>query len=652
MTSAWKRVFSIALVLCLLLAAVPVYALALEPEDFTDSRDILVKQLKDDLGAHKSHIALYYKTFYKLTEDDVKSLFADALIKDSSVGNSSGYLGDYLLFSVADVSINVEYTVQDIYIYNKISYDVTYFSTDEQEARMREKAEEMNAAMLNQTKNDYQRFKWIYDYVREHVSLENNDHGSAYSAVMEGKTNSYGAAALVYCLALNSGMDARIVTGSAGDRVHGWNLVRVYDRWYVLDLSCGRFMEGSDHFGDHAPDAYYLEEAFTARYPVAAADFDAATVAKGTLDNGLSWNYDAAKAALTISGNGPMQDFLLQSYANGLQIVSRPWDRYVGEGAAYIVGEGVTSVGENAFYNVLFDSIELASTVQTIGAGAFRSSRGTAIALPEGITVIPEQAFKDSWIMEVRIPASVERIEQGAFSGCARLAELHLPAGLKALGDGVCDGCRSLRKVLFDGDEAAWKAVKLGANNQNIREVLKNGSGGFFDVPEGEWFYAPVTWAAERNITGGIGNGKFGSYEGCTRAQVVTFLWAASGRPEPVSTDNPFTDVAEDAWYLKPVLWAVENGITQGVSETEFAPDRTCTRAQIVTFLYAAAGKPEVGTDNPFTDVSESDWFLAPVLWAAEKDVTGGIAEGLFGPNDVCTRAQVVTFLYKVFAGK
>ncbi|MBR4078376.1 MAG: S-layer homology domain-containing protein, partial [Oscillospiraceae bacterium] len=175
------------------------------------------------------------------------------------------------------------------------------------------------------------------------------------------------------------------------------------------------------------------------------------------------------------------------------------------------------------------------------------------------------------------------------------------------------------------------------------------GSGGFFDVPQTAWFYAPVNWAAERNVTGGVGNGRFGAYDGCTRAQVVTMLWAANGKPEPKSANNPFTDVAGNAWYAKAVLWAVENGITTGVSDTMFGPDRTCTRAQIVTFLYAAAKKPPISGENPFKDVGESDWFLIPVLWAAEEGVTGGIGEGKFGPNDVCTRAQVVTFLHKVF---
>ena len=208
------------------------------------------------------------------------------------------------------------------------------------------------------------------------------------------------------------------------------------------------------------------------------------------------------------------------------------------------------------------------------------------------------------------------------------------------MGEAVADGCRSLRKVLFLGDEGAWKAVALGSGNQKLNDLLRNGSGGFFDVPETEWFHAPVKWAAERNVTGGVGGGRFGANDGCTRAQVVTFLWAANGKPEPKNADNPFTDVAEDAWYLKPVLWAVENGITTGISDTEFGPDRTCTRGQIVTFLYAAAEKPAVDAENPFEDVAASDWYLKPVLWAAAEGVTGGIGEGKFGPNDVCTRAQ------------
>jgi len=173
----------------------------------------------------------------------------------------------------------------------------------------------------------------------------------------------------------------------------------------------------------------------------------------------------------------------------------------------------------------------------------------------------------------------------------------------------------------------------------------------FTDVTESDWFFEPVLWAVQEGVTGGKTETTFAPNEGCTRAQVVTFLWAANGKPEPTS-ENPFTDVANDAWYLKPVLWAVEQGITTGVTATEFGPDQTCTRAQIATFLWAANGKPAVSGKSEFSDVADTDWYAAPIIWAKENDVTGGIGNGKFGPNDTCTRAQVVTFLKKVYANK
>ena len=173
----------------------------------------------------------------------------------------------------------------------------------------------------------------------------------------------------------------------------------------------------------------------------------------------------------------------------------------------------------------------------------------------------------------------------------------------------------------------------------------------FIDVSPSDWFANSVLWAVENNITGGIGNGKFGPNDPCPRAQVVTFLWAANGKPEPQSTTNPFIDVPNNAWYLKPVLWAVEHDITGGTSHNTFSPDQKCTRAQIVTFLFASVGKPSVSGSSTFADVSNSDWFAAPVIWAKENNITGGIAANLFGPMDTCTRSQVVTFLYKVYGG-
>ena len=171
--------------------------------------------------------------------------------------------------------------------------------------------------------------------------------------------------------------------------------------------------------------------------------------------------------------------------------------------------------------------------------------------------------------------------------------------------------------------------------------------GGFADVASSDWFYAPVQWAVENGITSGLSDTEFGPYATCTRGQVVTFLWAAAGRPEPTATTNPFSDVAESDWFYKPVLWAVENGITSGLSETVFGAYDPCTRGQVMTFLYASAGRPELNAaDSPFANVTEGDWFRTPVLWAVENKITSGLSADSFGAYDPCTRGQIVTFLY------
>ena len=130
----------------------------------------------------------------------------------------------------------------------------------------------------------------------------------------------------------------------------------------------------------------------------------------------------------------------------------------------------------------------------------------------------------------------------------------------------------------------------------------------------------------------------------------MTFLWRAAGSPEPEGTENPFTDVKANSFYCKAVLWAVENGITAGTSETTFSPGRTCTRAEAVTFLWHALGDREAeGTDNPFRDVKTSDYFCQAVLWAVGEGVTSGTAPDRFSPGSLCTRAQILTFLYRAF---
>ena len=172
----------------------------------------------------------------------------------------------------------------------------------------------------------------------------------------------------------------------------------------------------------------------------------------------------------------------------------------------------------------------------------------------------------------------------------------------------------------------------------------------FADVATDAYYYDAVKWAVEKGVTNGVSETLFGPDQACTRAQIVTFLWRAAGSPEPKS-GSTFADVAADAYYAKAVAWAVENGITKGTSETTFHPDETCTRAQGVTFLYRALGKLAAAQAG-FTDVAADSYYADAVNWAAENGVTNGISETLFGPDGSCTRAQIVTFLYRAYQGK
>ena len=172
----------------------------------------------------------------------------------------------------------------------------------------------------------------------------------------------------------------------------------------------------------------------------------------------------------------------------------------------------------------------------------------------------------------------------------------------------------------------------------------------FSDVSTSAYYYEAVKWAQEKGITGGIGNGLFGPNQPCTRAQIVTFLWRAAGSPEPKAMSS-FADVSTDAYYAKAVAWAVENGITTGTGDGKFSPDATCTRAQSVTFLFRAIGKL-VDSKAEFSDVLTDSYYANAVAWAVENGVTNGIGDGLFGPNNSCTRAQIVTFLFRAYQGK
>lgn len=172
----------------------------------------------------------------------------------------------------------------------------------------------------------------------------------------------------------------------------------------------------------------------------------------------------------------------------------------------------------------------------------------------------------------------------------------------------------------------------------------------FTDVADGSFYINPVLWAVENGVTSGTSETTFDPSGLCLRAHVVTFLYRAAGSPAPGSAKNPFTDVKSGDFYYNPVLWAVEKGVTQGVSNTQFGSAQVCNRAAVVTFLWRAFGTPEPeSANNPFADVKSTDFFYKPVLWAVENGITSGVDATHFNPAGNCNRAQVVTFLYRAY---
>ena len=173
----------------------------------------------------------------------------------------------------------------------------------------------------------------------------------------------------------------------------------------------------------------------------------------------------------------------------------------------------------------------------------------------------------------------------------------------------------------------------------------------FRDVPTDAYYYEAVKWAQKKGITGGIGDGLFGPNQPCTRAQIVTFLWRAAGSPEPKGTAAGMTDVAAGSYYEKAVAWAIENGITTGTADGRFAPDATCTRAQGMTFLFRAS-KASADGAPAFSDVAADAYYAEAVKWATDNGITNGTTSSTFSPAGGCTRAQIVTFLWRLYAEK
>ena len=309
--------------------------------------------------------------------------------------------------------------------------------------------------------------------------------------------------------------------------------------------------------------------------------------------------------------------------------------------------------------------------------GVLTKYTGTAekVVIPDGVTMIGYYAFAAcSDITEIIIPDSVTNITQWAFCGCSGLTELVIPNSVTSIGKGTFEFCSNLTKIVIPSSVTSIGSFAFSGCNRltiygyansyaqtyakqnkipfvELKKEEKPQENPFTDVAKDQYYYNPVLWALEKGITSGLSQTTFAPEQACTRGQVVTFLWRAMGCPEPTSSTNPFVDVSANEYYTKAVLWALEKDITSGIDTTHFAPDKTVTRSQFVTFLHRAQGKPSYSTSNPFKDV-QKEYYYDAILWAYEKGITTGLNATTFGTEESCTRGQVVTFLYRGLSKK
>lgn len=318
------------------------------------------------------------------------------------------------------------------------------------------------------------------------------------------------------------------------------------------------------------------------------------------------------------------------------------------------------------------ESVKIPGSVEAIEAGAFRYCMALrSLSMEYGLKVIGYDAFEHcEALTSVAIPDSVTLLDEKAFEGCIALSSVILPGNsLEEIGINIFLDCDNLRNVYFRGKaptaeelEENWclwnrNVVTLyylegreGWTSPSLAEFLTAKWSGNVatDVVDTDYFYTPVYWAMENGITNGVGKDLFRPENTCTRGQIVTFLWRDAGCPEPETKDAPFTDISAEDYYYKAVLWAVEQGITNGVSYDRFSPEGICTRSQVATFLWRAAGEPAPASQTvSFTDVPDGTYYTQAVQWAVEQGITAGVGKNRFSPEGLCTRGQIVTFLWR-----
>ena len=363
------------------------------------------------------------------------------------------------------------------------------------------------------------------------------------------------------------------------------------------------------------------------------------------------------------------------------------------------IPEGITSVPKRCFWACTsLQSVQLPASLMTIGDSAFYNCAITEITLPEQVKSIGSSAFSNcESLVSVVIPEGITTLKDLVFSGCSGLISITLPKSLRTIERGAL-GIMALKNIFYAGSESEWAQISIGEFNDEIANatIYYNGEtapGGappppappragpppppeeptptpepteeptptpeptpappaFTDVGERDWFAVSVAWAVQNNITSGKGSSStFKPHDTCTRAEIMTFIWASEGRPSP-SAPADFVDMPSLPAFRSAISWAVEQGVTSGMGGGKFGATMPCTRVQAVTFLWAAAGRPQPTATAAFSDMTGNSVYDAAISWAVENQITTGAGNNRFNPGKRCSRAEIVTVLRAASAEK
>lgn len=318
----------------------------------------------------------------------------------------------------------------------------------------------------------------------------------------------------------------------------------------------------------------------------------------GKCGDNLTWTLDSG--VLTIRGTGAMDDF--QWVLDGSEHIDIPWFSYRNDIQSLVIQRGCTRIGKLAFAGLNISKVEL----------------------PDSVTEVSQNAFASTPLIEVIIPQSVLSIGMNAFG--------------YYYSSGVPEKINT--KLLLTGAPGSAAEDYAEENGFTFKALMAASS--FADVAADSWYAMPVQWAVGGGITNGTGEGRFSPVATCTTAQILTFLWRAAGSPEPGGS-NPFSDVSSGDYYYKPALWAAKNGLVTGGRLNGSTP---CTRAATVTYLWKLSGSPSTGGSS-FSDVPAGAAYANAVSWAVAQGITTGTGDKRFSPDATCTRGQIVTFLYR-----